>query len=194
MALITLPKKLAELPKLPDFSEDEWDLLNKGKFIKRQERFTGEGGFTGGKGVAYMIVSRPPQAVWDQILDFDRYPEFFPNVAKCKIYKQEEGEIWAEFLLKIGMIVKIHYHIHHSFNPRQSRMTWKMDETRKNDFKQSIGMWTAWPLENDRSLVGYTVSLDVGRSVPKVIEDIAAQSGLNKVMEALKKRISRSGR
>lgn len=194
MASVALTDGLKELPALPEFSEREWKDLNSGKFIKRHERFTDGTGFGGGKGVAYMVLDRPPQKVWDQILDFNRYTEFFPSVAKCHIYKQDGGEIFAEFVLKVGLIIKIHYFIHHTFNPDASRMTWKVDDTKKNDFRQSIGMWTAWPLEQNRSLVGYTVSLESGRAVPKIVEDLAAQSGLTKVMEALRNRVHTDGR
>lgn len=189
MAIIQLSEKLSDLPAMPDFSNSEWKTLKKGKFVKRHEKISDENGHATGKGIAYMILDHPPQKVWNQILDFDHYSKFFPNVSKCKIYNQEENEIFAEFKLTIALFIKIHYHIHHTFFPKQSRMTWKADQTKKNDFKESIGMWTAWPYENGKSLVCYTVSIESGRPVPKIVEDLAAQSGLIKVMSALKNRV-----
>ena len=47
----------------------------------------------------------------------------------------------------------------------------------------------AWPLENGRALVGYSVELESGRTIPKFAEERLAQHGLMRVMEALKKRI-----
>lgn len=193
MTVVQLTKDLKDLPPMPEFSTGEWSQLKKGLFIKRHEKDLDEKGHPIGRGMAYMIIDHPPQKIWAQILDFDRYAEFFPSISKCKIYKQDGGEIYAEFVLKLGMLIKIRYHIHHSFYPSQSRMIWEVDPSRKNDFKQSKGMWTAWPIDDDQSLVGYTISIESGRSVPKFIEDFAASSGLNKVMEALKKRVQKHG-
>ena len=194
MATILLTDDLKDLPPLPEFTEREWNNLKKGEFFKRHESFTDDSGHKGGRGVAYVVVDRSPQKVWDQILDFDRYPEFFPSVSKCRITRQQENEIFVSFVIKLGMIIKIKYHIHHTFFPSQSRMTWVVDESKKNDFKQSTGMWTAWPLDGGKALIGYTVSLESGRSVPKIVEDIAAQSGLTKVMASIQKRVNSDGK
>ena len=194
MAIIQVTEDLKSLPERPEFSISEQATLDRGNFVKRHEKLFDEDGNKGGKGIAYMIVSRPVQKVWDQVLDFDRYHQFFPSVKKCKIYRQEDNDIYSEFILSIGFVIRIHYFIKHTFFPDQSRMIWEVDATKKNDFKQSIGMWTAWPLDGDKSLVGYTVQIDSGRPVPKIIEDLAAASGLNKVMEALKKRVESDGR
>jgi ribosome-associated toxin RatA of RatAB toxin-antitoxin module len=186
--IIPLAKELTDLPPMPEFTDAEWKTLNKGKHVKRQEKYELEGR-TAGKGVAYMIVDRPPERVWDVILDFGSYPKFYPNVSKCENYRVEDNEIFTEFILKVGLIIKVHYHIHHTFFPTASRMTWKVDQSRKNDFKESIGEWTVWPMEEGKSLIGYSVILEIMGFVPKLVEDMAAQTGLNKVMEALKKRV-----
>ncbi len=187
-AIIPLANELTDLPAVPEFTEVEWKTLKKGKFVKRQEKLEVEGR-TAGKGMAYMIVDRPPKTVWDVILDFGTYPKFYPNVNKCQNYKVEGNEIFTEFILKLGLIIKVHYHIHHEFFPTASRLTWKVDQSKKNDFKESKGEWTAWPLEGGKSLIGYSVSLELKGFVPKMVEDMAAQTGLNKVMAALKKRV-----
>jgi len=194
MTIIKLADNLTDLPKMPEFTRNQWKELNKGKFVKGHEEYVDDAGHKAGKGIAYMVINFPPQSVWDQILDFNHYKEFFPSISMCRIYKQEDNEIFAEFNLKIGFVINIHYNIHHTFSPTQSRLTWIADQSRKNDFSESKGMWTVWPFENGASLVGYTVSIESGRPVPKIIEDLAAQSGLNKVMAALKKRIKKKAK
>jgi carbon monoxide dehydrogenase subunit G len=187
--VIDLPEEFTDLPEMPELSPGDWSTLNKGKFVKKHERYTDGQGFSCGTGIAYMTLDRPPLAVWKVILGFDSYRGIFPSVSKTETYKVDGDEIFVEFKLKFGPLLGVRYHTHHTFFPNQSRLIWKMDESRKNDFKQAKGMWTAWPLEGGRSLIGYTVELESGRSLPKFAEEKISQVGLNKVMEALKKNV-----
>jgi ribosome-associated toxin RatA of RatAB toxin-antitoxin module len=191
MAMIQFPSTFSDLPDMPEFDKAQQRSLDRGKIIKKHEKTTDADGFRGGSGFAYMILEHPPKTVWDQILDFENYHTFFKSVFRCRIYDQHDNEIFAQFILKIGMIIKVTYHIHHTVFPEKSRMTWVMDNEKKNDFKNSHGIWTVWPLEHGRSLVSYSITLESGRSIPKIIEDVTAKSGLKKVMESLKKRVAK---
>ena len=60
--------------------------LKKGQPVKKQ--INAAGGKSGGRGIVVQDVHAPSSVVMDRILDFKKYPQMVPNVAKCENYAQ----------------------------------------------------------------------------------------------------------
>ena len=181
------------LPPMPDLTSQQWKQLEKGDMVKRHEKYTDSDGHSAGRGVAYIIANKPHTSVWEQLMKFDRYHEFYPMVKKCEVYKEQGNEIWVQFNIKVPLM-KIRYHIWHEFFPEESRLIWEMDQSKENAYKNTTGHWIVWPMENGKSLLGYTAELESGKPIPKFIEDMIADQGLAKVMESIKKRVESGGK
>lgn len=178
----------------PSFTAEERAKLDAGDPVMREERFHDAKGQRAGKAVAYIRVNAPPTKIWDVILDFDRYAEFYPNLSESALMSHTGNEYHVKFLLNVLGLLKLRYHVIHTYTPERGLMTWKMDQTKKNDFQETTGFWKIWPHEGGRSLVCYSVYIEAGRGVPKFAEDFADKLGLTtwglkKVVVSLKKRV-----
>ncbi len=178
----------------PSFTADESAKLDAGDPVMREERFNDAKGQRAGKAIAYIRVNAEPTKIWDVILDFDRYAEFYPNLSESALTSHSGNEYQARFLLNVLGLLKLRYHVIHTYMPERNAMTWKMDQTKKNDFQETTGFWKVWPESGGRSLVCYSVYIEAGRGVPKFAEDFADKLGLTtwglkKVVVSLKKRV-----
>ncbi len=178
----------------PTFTVDERAKLDAGDPVMREERFNDAKGQRAGKAIAYIRVNAAPTKIWDVILDFDRYAEFYPNLSESALTSHAGTEYQARFLLNVLGLLRLRYHVIHTYMPERNAMTWKMDQTKKNDFKETTGFWKIWPEDGGRSLVCYSVYIEAGRGVPKFAEDFADKLGLTtwglkKVVVSLKKRV-----
>ncbi len=177
----------------PAFTADERAKLDAGDPVMREERFNDAKGQRAGRAVAYIRVNAEPTKIWDVILDFDRYAEFYPNLSESVQTGHTGDEYHVKFLLNVLGLLKLRYHVIHTRMPEENAMTWKMDQAKKNDFKETTGFWKVWP-EGGSSLVCYSVYIEAGRGVPKFAEDFADKLGLTtwglkKVVVSLKKRV-----
>ena len=178
----------------PNLTPEQEAKLSKGEPVLREEQFTDDKGHRVGRGVVYIVIDAPPEKIWDVILDYDHYAEFYPNVHKAEITKKEGNHIYVYFVLNALGVLKIKYNIDHTFHKDENRLTWKMDQSKKNDFKESIGFWQIWPRKDGKSLVCYSVYVETGRWIPgflqKAVDSLGITSwALGKVATCMKNRV-----
>ena len=122
-------------------TDAEKGLLAQGQVVQRQSQ-----GDAGGIGVAVQYIFAPPDAVWDAILGYDKYPDRVKNVASCSVY-QRDGNNWyvdmqnSVFGIKFGL-----YTVNHIFRD-QGYMTWELDYSRKSDVDDMTGYWLVEELQ-----------------------------------------------
>ena len=178
---------------LPEFSEREWERLREGRPVKRAEAFDTPDG-RAGRGVVYIMVGAEPEEIFRQILDYDRYVEFYPNVEESTLYRREGNEYWARFVLTAaGGLVKIRYHCHHVYDPERGTVTWELDDAQENDFRATVGFWKIWVPEPGRCLLAYSVQVDSGRWIPRFLEEMGTGYGLRRVAACMKRRVESGG-
>jgi len=177
---------------MPEFTAEEWEELREGKPLTRNETFNNSEGKRAGRGVSYILIHAAPPKIWEQILDYDRYAEFYPHVKECKLYRKEGDQYFSRFTLSVFGFIDITYHVRHVHRPEKDNMTWELDRSRENEFKDTTGFWKIWPVEGG-SLLAYSVYVDSGRSIPGFIEEMATGYGLRKVTSAMKRRVESGG-
>lgn len=193
--LISLPILVFSAPPAePSFTDEELGMLNKGEPVFREERFKDKKGHESGQGVGYILINAPPEDIWKVILDYDSYAGFYPNVHTAKLTKKEGDHYYVHFVLDVVGVLKIKYNVDHTYIPADNRLTWKMDQSKKNDFKETTGFWQIWPRPGGKSLVCYSVYVETGRWVPeflqKAVDKIGLTTwGLKKVVTCMKKRV-----
>jgi len=194
LALAYISLAYAAAPPAPTLTAAEETTLAGGKPVFREEQFDDGAGHRSGRAVAYIIIQAPPEKIWAQILDYDHYAEFYPNVHSVKLTKKEGNHYYVYFVLDIVGIMDLNYNVDHTYIPEDNRLTWKMDQSKTNDFKETTGFWQIWPRANGQSLVCYSVYIETGKWVPGVVQKAVDKIGLTtwslqKVVNCMKKRV-----
>lgn len=173
----------------PAFDSDEQSLLDSGKPVRRYTTFTTSDGYRGGRGIAYIIIKANSDKIFRTILDYDNYQNFYPNVSKSKLYKKEDNLYFAKFTLTLAKIVTVTYHCRHDTHLDENYLTWQLDSNMENDFKETTGFWKAWKLDENKTLLAYSVYVNSGRKIPKFVEEYATNKGLMQVATCMKERV-----
>ncbi|MDP8255409.1 MAG: SRPBCC family protein [Candidatus Alcyoniella australis] len=194
IAALLLPlTAIAAQPPLPELSNEELATLRSGEPLLRDEVYADPNGNSCGSGYALIKVDASPDEVWKQILDYNHYADFFPNVDEAVLYRQEGELYFTRFTLSVIAVVKVTYHCKHTLHREDGWLEWRLDDTKPNDFKKTDGRWVVWPFENG-SLLSYAVFVDSGRDVPKFIQNMASKWGLKQVVLSVKRRVESGGR
>lgn len=131
-----------------------------------------------GIGKAVVDVAAPPDIVWGQLLDFDKYPGKVPKVGTCKVYnKRREGRsqrIFVHFISPLLPGYKFQYYCDHTYEVRKSSMTWSLDYDRLSDFEDVQGHWHVEPHpENEGwARVFYEVQLMTPKYLPSIVVNL----------------------
>jgi carbon monoxide dehydrogenase subunit G len=166
--------------------------LDAGETILLDQTYTDKDGKTRGKGLAMVIVNAPEAQVWKYLPAFDTYTEFMPRMIGSKIYSNEGSKIGVQYELKIA-IKKVKYHCMHDVHPDKGYLEWNLDASQKNDIADTTGYWVTKKHGEGKTIIAYSVSVDTGIAVPKMIQDYLTKKDLPNVVKAVKKRIESGG-
>jgi len=129
-----------------------------------------------GIGKAAVDVDAPTDVVWQQLLNFGKYPGKVPMVSKCEVYKRrKEGwseRIYVRFVTPVLLdCYKFQYFCDHTYEPSKNSITWSLDYSKYSDFEDVQGHWHVEPHPTKAawSRVFYEVQLMAPTYLPKIV-------------------------
>ncbi len=129
-----------------------------------------------------IIVAVPPKALYEVAIDFEKYPEFLPDVKFAKVKKRQGSNLIVDF--EISVIKKIRYTLKVSGTPGK-KIGWSLVEG--DLFKKNEGGWTFEDLKG-KTKGTYTIEIDFGLFVPSMITSRLIGANLPAMMKRFKER------
>jgi coenzyme Q-binding protein COQ10 len=132
-----------------------------------------------------VVVDVPPEKLFDVIVDFERYPEFLPEVKSAKI-DAGQGSI-KEVTYKVDIKAKvITYTLRHTAE-RPGKLSWTM--VKGEMMKGNDGAWALKPGPRPGTTEAtYTIDLKLSSLVPGFIEKALAEQSLPGLLANFKAR------
>jgi len=142
-----------------------------------------------GRGVALIMINASKDKVMATLGAYETYPTWMPNTKKTTVINRAGNRSDVEFQLSI-LGNKIQYTCIHDTDKDKGTIRWRMDDARpKKNVEDSVGAWVLKPHGNGRTIVAYTVAVDTGMAVPKIIQNWLTNKSLKKVVKAVKKEV-----
>src|SRR2546422_4006964 len=130
-----------------------------------------------------IVINAPRDRVFDVIADYERYPDFLPEVKAIKCANRKGNEVDAHYTAEIVKTIKYTVHLKEE---RPSKVSWTFVD---GEFmKDNKGGWVLDDLGNGTTKATYTVDVEVSRFVPKAVVDALVGQSLPKLLENFKKR------
>jgi coenzyme Q-binding protein COQ10 len=132
-----------------------------------------------------VIVNVPPEKLFDVIVDYEKYPEFLPEVKKVKV-NAGQGSI-KEVTYTVDIKAKvITYTLRHTAEP-PSKLSWTM--IKGEMMKGNDGTWALKPgTQPGTTEATYTIDLKLSSLVPGFIEKALAEQSLPGLLANFKGR------
>jgi hypothetical protein len=180
-----LPPYAGAPPLLP-LSPDETKKLVQGDMIFRPFRTARARRFA-----LIFRVNAPPHIIWSVITDFNSYPTWIKRVKEIEVYKKEKDDIYVRFRIDHWLFGSFTYHVHHHFPWRQQGWgTWKLDDTKRSDFKAVVGFWRVLPAadEPNQSVVFYSCDIRFKKRKLPFMRNMAIKSSLKQASQWVKEQ------
>ncbi|ABF89387.1 putative cyclase/dehydrase [Myxococcus xanthus DK 1622] len=130
-----------------------------------------------------IIVNAPIEKVFDVITQYERYPEFLPEVKGIRTENRKGNTVDVHY--KVDVVKTINYSIHVT-EERPTRMSWTYI---KGEFmKDNQGSWVLVPEGEGKTKATYTVEMALGALVPKSVVSALVETSLPKMLDAFKRR------
>lgn len=131
-----------------------------------------------------IVFNAPIEKCFEIISDYERYPEFLPEVKKIRTTNRRGAEVDVHYEAEVVKLIKYTLHLKEE---KPARVSWSFIE---GEFmKDNKGGWVLEDLGNGTTRGTYSIEVTVGPLVPKTILNALVDSQLPKLLENFKKRI-----
>jgi ribosome-associated toxin RatA of RatAB toxin-antitoxin module len=131
-----------------------------------------------------IVIHAPPEKVFAVITDYEKYPEFLPEVKKVKVEFGAGNVKEVSYTVDIKAKV-ITYTLKHTARP-PDELAWTM--VRGEMMKGNDGAWSLKPVPEGTEAT-YKIDLKLGALVPSMVERLLAEQSLPGLLANFKKRI-----
>lgn len=129
-----------------------------------------------------ILIHVPPKVIYEVVFDFEKYPEFLPDVKSVGIEKKGK-QVTADF--EISVIKRIHYTLAFLAVPHK-KIAW--DFVKGDLFKANKGHWEFEEVKKGQTKATYHIEVDFGFLVPSMITNKLVGSNLPTMMKRFKER------
>jgi coenzyme Q-binding protein COQ10 len=131
-----------------------------------------------------VVFNAPMEKCFEVISDYERYPEFLPEVRKIRTSNRKGNEVDVQYEAEVVKVIKYTVHMREE---KPTRVSWTFID---GEFmKDNRGGWVLEDGGNGTTKATYTIEVTVGPLVPKTILNALVDSQLPKLLENFKKRI-----
>lgn len=134
-----------------------------------------------------ITINAPVDKCWAVISDYERYPEFLPEVKKIRTMNRRGNEVDVQYEAEVVKVIKYTVHMREE---APNKVSWSFID---GEFmKDNKGGWVLEDAGNGSTKATYTIAVEVGMLVPKTIVNALVDTQLPKLLENFKKRIESS--
>lgn len=159
--------------------------LEAGETLSFKVGMNQDSGASKGGGTVMTLVHRPWETLWTHLLDYANYPKYLPRVKNVECYLNEPGKLGLKISARI-VIRGLVQHVINTLNKDQRTITWVLDQSKKNDIRDTAGAWILLPHGEDQTIVVYSIDIDMGWALPNWLENFMIRRDLPGFVDSLK--------
>jgi ribosome-associated toxin RatA of RatAB toxin-antitoxin module len=131
-----------------------------------------------------ITFNAPIEKCFAVIGDYERYPEFLPEVRKIRTSNRRGNEVDVQYEAEVVKVIKYTVHMKEE---KPNRVSWTFID---GEFmKDNKGGWVLEPTPDGKTKATYSIEVTVGALVPKSIVNVLVDTQLPTLLENFKKRI-----
>lgn len=143
--------------------------------------------------VAYVLFEQPRRRVVQLLIQAERQREYRPELRRVEVVERGPDTRVDEHRLRI-MFTKVVYRLRVRRDRTTERLSWHLDPSFDNDLRRMKGFWEFHELGENRTLGRFGSIVDVGRAVPRVLQDVLSRKTVLRTVENTRKWVDSDGR
>lgn len=129
-------------------------------------------------------IEVPPERFFELLQDYQRYPEFLPEVRSVRVGARSGASVQVTYKLDVSLKI-IEYTLDH-VETAPANIVWHL--VRGEFMKSNDGSWTLELLPSGGTRATYAIELNLSSLVPASLERALAEQGLPNMLSNFKAR------
>jgi hypothetical protein len=143
--------------------------------------------------VAYVLFEKPRSRVVHLLIQPERQREYRPELRHIEVVERGPDTRVDEHRIKI-MFTNVVYRLRVRRDRATERLSWHLDPSFDNDLRRMQGFWELYELGEDRTLGRFGSTVDVGRAVPRMLQDALSRKTVLRTVKNTRKWVDSDGR
>lgn len=141
---------------------------------------------------ALVVFEQPRGHTLHLLSETARQAEYRPELKRIETVERRNGTSIDEHRMKI-MFMQIDYRVRTRYDPKRSRISWKIDPSFENDLQDLEGFWELYELDARRTLGRFGTRVSVGPALPVWVQDYATRKNLPQTMDRMRRWVDSDG-
>lgn len=132
------------------------------------------------------VFDGSPQAVFDAIRQYQKYPDYIPGVTKIAVLPADKPKSTCQVRYELKLIKSFHYTMN-MFEENPAKIWWDLADS--NIMKRSTGSWTLKEVSPGKTKAVYALDIAFSGLVPQKIVDGITKANLPGMMKGFQQII-----
>ena len=135
-----------------------------------------------------IVIAAPIDRVFDVIVDYERYPEFLPDMRAAEVLSHHDGVSVVRFELEL--VMKLSYTLR-LVEDRPHRVTWSLDAAKM--MVENEGGWMLSERPDGKTQAVYALEIKLRGLIPKSVTTRLVGETLPETLQKFKERVEALG-
>ena len=136
-----------------------------------------------------IVIAAPIERVFDVIVDYERYPEFLPDMRVSEVISRHDGVSVVRFELEL--VMKLSYTLR-LVEDRPHRVTWSLENAKM--MVENEGGWTLTQRPDGQTQARYGIEIKLRGLIPKSVTTRLVGETLPETLQRFKERVEAAPR
>jgi coenzyme Q-binding protein COQ10 len=129
-----------------------------------------------------IVIDAPVNRVFGVIADYERYPEFLPDMKRVEVLSRHDGLLVVRF--EVELVMRVSYTLRMQEDAPRS-ITWTLEEAKM--LSENNGGWRLEP-EGNQTRATYTLDVKLRGLLPKAVSTRLLGTTLPEMLQCFKQR------
>jgi ribosome-associated toxin RatA of RatAB toxin-antitoxin module len=171
--------------KAAGFNDADWEMLSRGQVANHIETETTASGATRAHSESGVVIRKPLKVCFDEVATYSNLSNYLPGLAESKVLERGENTFRAHAATKV-FLMKFGYGLRFEVDRPRGEIRWKLDRTQPADIADTEGTWHFVALDDNTTLLHYSVHVDTGSALPQSIQNYFTKRSLPEMLVAFR--------
>jgi ribosome-associated toxin RatA of RatAB toxin-antitoxin module len=137
-----------------------------------------------------ILVNASPADCFDVVIDFERYPEWAPDIKEARVLRRDESGYGGLVAFRAAAMGRsVNYSLKYFYGSNPLRVAWRLVEG--DQVRHIDGEYELAPSADDgtKTLITYSISAELAVPVPGFVKRRAASRIIGTALDRLRRRV-----
>ncbi len=170
------------------FSPADWEVMTRGEALTHVETEKSPTGSARAHAECGLLIHRPLKRCFEEVERYEGLSKYLPGLAESRVLDRSPDGFRAHAATQV-LWMKYGYGLLFHVDRAANEIRWQLDRSQKADIADTEGTWHFAAVDDNTTLVRYTMKADSGSAMPQAIQNFFTERSLPQMLRAFREHL-----